>query len=60
MGAYKIKWCCILLNEFLGTESNRRTFADGEADLNQQKINQLEKAGRYLRNFKFENFNYTN
>lgn len=48
---YKIKWCCILLNEFLDTESNRRAFAYGEIDLNRLKTNQLEKVRKYLKNF---------
>lgn len=48
---YKIKWCCILLNEFLEIGSERRNFAYGMNDLQQEKINQLEKARRYLESF---------
>ncbi len=45
---YKIKWCCILLNEFLEIGFERRNFAYGKADLNKQKIAQLEKVRKYL------------
>ena len=50
---YKIKWCCILLNEFLKVESERRNFAYGTSNLQQQKIRQLEKARKYLGNMEF-------
>ena len=38
---YQIKWCCILLNDFLPTGQARRTFATGEPD---QRKRQLVKA----------------
>lgn len=44
--AYQIKWCCILLNEFVRGDSARRDFATGgSAD---RKAGQLEKARRLL------------
>lgn len=51
--AYKIKWCCILLNEFLDIESNRRNFAYGEVDFDKIKSEQLEKARKYLESIRF-------
>lgn len=45
---YQIKWCCILLNDFLPVESTRRRFAGSGDDLELQKSNQLEKARRAL------------
>ena len=51
---YRVKWCCILLNEFLEVASERRNFAYGTKDLEKEKINQLEKARKYLKDFKFQ------
>jgi hypothetical protein len=42
--AYQIKWCCIILNEFLRGDQARRDFAVGAADLLNRKTLQLEKA----------------
>ncbi|MBI2480928.1 MAG: hypothetical protein HYV60_20540, partial [Planctomycetia bacterium] len=40
---YQVKWCCILLNEFVATAGQRRKFAEQQpADL----ALQLEKAKR--------------
>lgn len=44
--AYQIKWCCILLNEFLAGDSTRRDFGAGGAS--DRKAGQLEKARRLL------------
>ncbi len=41
---YRLKWCCILLNEFLPTSSARRQFSGGASDLGGQRMEQLEKA----------------
>lgn len=41
---YRIKWCCILLNDFLPTGSARRRFAQGSMDQEAQKAEQLKKA----------------
>ena len=47
--AYKIKWCCIILNEFLITGQNRRQFARGTSEISEtKKGEQLEKAERAL------------
>lgn len=44
MPVYRIKWCCILLNEFLPVSRRRREFARGEADPESRRREQLEKA----------------
>jgi Phosphotransferase enzyme family len=41
---YRIKWCCILLNDFLPVGGRRRSFATGEATVEERKHRQLEKA----------------
>lgn len=43
---YSIKWCCILLNEFLPTEAGRREFAQGQ--VSERKSVQLRKARRHV------------
>ncbi len=51
MPFYKIKWCCIMLNEFLPQEAKRRAFSfrdDKEENQEQLKIEQLEKVKRYF------------
>jgi hypothetical protein len=45
--AYQIKWCCILLNEFLRTDSARRRFAAG-GEVAGRKARQLAKARALL------------
>jgi hypothetical protein len=45
---YQIKWCCILLNDFLPLGRTRRLFARGAADPEQRKAEQLVKARRAL------------
>ena len=42
---YQIKWCCILLNEFVGVGRARRRFAAGAVS---DRSRQLEKASRWL------------
>jgi hypothetical protein len=41
---YEVKWCCILLNEFLGKDSERRRFSSGHPLSQEILKNQLEKA----------------
>jgi len=41
---YRIKWCCIMLNDFVPDAGRRRRFADPEADEDTRKRAQLEKA----------------
>ncbi len=61
MPLYRIKWCCILLNEFLPVDLSRRQFAqapisenDRHRDINQEtaiaKQRQLNKAEAYFTN----------
>jgi hypothetical protein len=45
---YQIKWCCILLNDFLPVGSRRRRFADDAAGQEEQKAAQLRKARHAL------------
>lgn len=45
---YRIRWCCILLNEFLQVGEHRRRFA-GDADVAGRKAAQLDKAAAALR-----------
>ncbi len=47
--AYQIKWCCIILNEFLPVGGARRAFANG--DDKERKSNQLKKAQKYFNSF---------
>ncbi|MEM7542671.1 MAG: aminoglycoside phosphotransferase family protein [Pseudomonadota bacterium] len=44
----EIKWCCIMLNEFLSDSVERRRFADPERDEVIHREMQLEKIKRYL------------
>ena len=46
--AYRVKWCCIILNEFLGAGRDRRTFSMGEESAASRKSIQLNKARRLL------------
>jgi hypothetical protein len=41
---FQIKWCCIMLNEFLPVDAKRRQFANPVAELEQRKMLQLKKA----------------
>jgi len=45
---YKIKWCCIILNEFLKQDMQRRCFAQPGIDPETAKLKQLEKARTLL------------
>jgi hypothetical protein len=47
---YQLKWCCILLNDFLPAGSKRRGFATGIADSQEQKARQLHKARHVIEN----------
>ncbi len=47
--AYRLKWCCIILNEFLRSDLRRREFARGTAaELEDLKAVQLRKAREYF------------
>jgi thiamine kinase-like enzyme len=41
---YQVKWCCIMLNDFLPAGSARRRFADTATDQEARKAQQLQKA----------------
>lgn len=43
---FQVKWCCIILNEFLPEAAERRRFADPHTDFTARKRAQLEKAAR--------------
>ena len=45
---YQLKWCCILLNEFMPTSIARRQFSQGAGDVDRRKEEQLVKAGQVL------------
>jgi hypothetical protein len=45
---YRLKWCCILLNDFLPGDGSRRRFADRQTDESIRKTNQLHKARQAL------------
>ena len=50
MPVYRMKWCCILLNEFLPVGFKRRFFAQNTRPLNHRRL-QLEKAKAYFNDF---------
>lgn len=43
---FRVKWCCIILNEFLPASAERRRFADPHGDADAAKRVQLQKARR--------------
>lgn len=45
---FRLKWCCIMLNEFLPEAARRRRFADPGADSEARRRIQLDKARRHL------------
>jgi hypothetical protein len=45
---YQIKWCCIMLNDFLPAGALRRRFATGTQNSNDRKKQQLAKAVEFL------------
>ncbi len=49
-----LKWCCLLLNEFLPVAQNRRKFAGGSENFEEKKVQQLEKAQRMFRRLYLE------
>ena len=49
---YQLKWCCIMLNDFLPVESQRRDFARDSDGQEARKRMQLEKAGQALQRIK--------
>jgi hypothetical protein len=49
MPVYRLKWCCIVLNEFVRVSSNRRLFANAHNAGEDKKFEQLQKARSVLR-----------
>ena len=49
---FQIKWCCIILNEFLPTAAKRRHFADPSTDVSLRKERQLLKATQLFESLK--------
>jgi hypothetical protein len=49
MPVYRVKWCCIVLNEFARVSGNRRHFANALNTQEEKKVGQLEKARGVLR-----------
>ena len=49
---FQIKWCCIILNEFLPTAAKRRQFADPSTDTHSRKERQLFKAMQLFESLK--------
>lgn len=45
---YRLKWCCIVLNDFLPAGNARREFSQSDAGQEERKRGQLEKARRIL------------
>jgi hypothetical protein len=45
---FRVKWCCIILNEFLPEAAERRRFADPASDPETRKQRQLDKARQLL------------
>ena len=50
---FKVKWCCIVLNEFLLSEARRRNFANPTNDIEQRKKIQLVKAQKIFNSIQF-------
>ena len=48
---YQLKWCCILLNDFLPLGGQRRSFAGGAAAREERRDTQLRKARQVLHQF---------
>jgi hypothetical protein len=45
---FQLKWCCIVLNEFLPTGRSRRRFSSADLRLERQPEVQLQRARRLL------------
>ncbi len=48
LAAYRVKWCCILLNEFVRADRARRAFARGNEEGEERKRLQLDRAKEML------------
>jgi hypothetical protein len=52
MPVYQLKWCCILLNDFLPVGRDRRRFAQDHGHSEEQKAQQLTKARQALQSLR--------
>ncbi len=52
---YRIKWCCIMLNDFVPESAQRRRFADPETDELKRRRAQLKKAESAFEAIEVEN-----
>lgn len=52
MPIFQLKWCCIMLNEFLPDSARRRRFANPQPEATARKELQLEKAVALFRNIR--------
>jgi hypothetical protein len=50
---YRLKWCCIMMNEFLSTGNRRRSFAQDAGDQEERKRVQLEKSVQALQRIEY-------
>jgi hypothetical protein len=48
---YRVKWCCIMLNEFLPAGSMRRSFARTDDSPETRQMSQLQKVEAALSQF---------
>ncbi|MSU78302.1 MAG: aminoglycoside phosphotransferase family protein [Gemmataceae bacterium] len=48
---YRLKWCCIMLNDFLPAGAGRRQFAIQDSDESHRKARQLDKARQALQQY---------
>ena len=53
---YRVKWCCIMLNEFLPVGSRRRSFAKDPASQEQRRAAQLHKVRRRWKDYRRAGF----
>ena len=51
---YRIKWCAILLNDFLHSGNDRREFAGSEVESEARKESQLAKAKSYFESIRLD------
>lgn len=52
---YQFKWCCIILNTFIREDAQRRAFAKGSLNIEEERMEQLKKARLRLQQIKLEN-----
>jgi len=51
---FQVKWCCIMLNEFLPQAAERRMFSNPELGIEESKYQQLQKAKSLLLEVKLQ------